>query len=111
MKNTVLSPPIVNRLFDVYPLFDIEPIRGEGCYVYDAEGTRYLDFYGGHAVISVGHSRKSANNYNKSASIPTPFKTAFKPNSLTNSPNCPVAKIIVYSSVIRVQRQMKMRSN
>ncbi len=44
------------KLFDVYPLYDIEPVRGQGCYVYDAEGTAYLDFYGGHAVISVGHS-------------------------------------------------------
>jgi acetylornithine aminotransferase len=43
------------QLFDVYPLFDIEPVRGEGCYVYDADGTAYLDFYGGHAVISIGH--------------------------------------------------------
>lgn len=44
------------QLFDVYPLFDIEPVRGEGCYVYDLDGKAYLDFYGGHAVISIGHS-------------------------------------------------------
>jgi len=44
------------KLFDVYPLFEIEPIKGEGCYVYDKNGTKYLDFYGGHAVISIGHS-------------------------------------------------------
>ncbi|MCF8257581.1 MAG: aminotransferase class III-fold pyridoxal phosphate-dependent enzyme [Flavobacteriales bacterium] len=44
------------QLFDVYPLFDITPVRAEGAYVYDAEGTRYLDLYGGHAVISIGHS-------------------------------------------------------
>lgn len=43
-------------LFDVYPLFDIEIQRGEGCYVFDTAGRRYLDFYGGHAVISIGHS-------------------------------------------------------
>jgi acetylornithine aminotransferase len=42
--------------FDVYPLWDIEPVRGEGCYLYDKDGVRYLDFYGGHAVISVGHA-------------------------------------------------------
>lgn len=42
-------------LFDVYPLFNIEIVRGKGCHVYDAEGTEYLDLYGGHAVISVGH--------------------------------------------------------
>jgi acetylornithine/N-succinyldiaminopimelate aminotransferase len=44
------------QLFDVYPLFNITPVRAEGAYVYDADGTRYLDLYGGHAVISIGHS-------------------------------------------------------
>lgn len=44
------------KLFDVYPLFDIEITRGLGCRVWDSEGTQYLDLYGGHAVISVGHS-------------------------------------------------------
>lgn len=44
------------KLFDVYPLFDIEPVRGEGCYIVDKTGRSYLDFYGGHAVISIGHS-------------------------------------------------------
>lgn len=44
------------NLFDVYPLFNIEIIKGKGCHVWDAEGTEYLDLYGGHAVISVGHS-------------------------------------------------------
>ncbi|MFI3291958.1 MAG: aminotransferase class III-fold pyridoxal phosphate-dependent enzyme [Rikenellaceae bacterium] len=43
------------KLFDVYPLYAIEPVKGEGNYVYDAEGTKYLDLYGGHAVISIGH--------------------------------------------------------
>ena len=44
------------KLFDVYPLFPIEPVKALGAYVYDKHGTEYLDFYGGHAVISVGHS-------------------------------------------------------
>ena len=44
------------KLFDVYPLFDVEIVRGKGCHTYDSEGTEYLDLYGGHAVISVGHS-------------------------------------------------------
>lgn len=44
------------NLFDVYSQYDIEPVKAEGCYVYDSNGTRYLDFYGGHAVISIGHS-------------------------------------------------------
>ncbi len=44
------------KLFDVYPLFNIEIVKGKGCHVWDTEGTEYLDLYGGHAVISVGHS-------------------------------------------------------
>lgn len=44
------------KLFDVYPLFDIEPVKGEACYVYDKHGIKYLDLYGGHAVISIGHA-------------------------------------------------------
>ncbi len=44
------------ELFDVYPLYDITPVKGEGCFVYDEKGTKYLDLYGGHAVISIGHS-------------------------------------------------------
>jgi len=43
------------KLFDVYPLYDINPVKGKGCYVYDEQGTAYLDLYGGHAVISIGH--------------------------------------------------------
>lgn len=43
------------KLFDVYPLYDIHPVKGKGCYVYDEQGTAYLDLYGGHAVISIGH--------------------------------------------------------
>ncbi len=44
------------KLFDVYPLFDITPVKAEACTVWDSEGTKYLDLYGGHAVISIGHS-------------------------------------------------------
>lgn len=44
------------ELFDVYPLYDITPVKGEGSYVFDESGKKYLDLYGGHAVISVGHA-------------------------------------------------------
>ena len=44
------------NLFDVYSLWDIEPVRASGCRVWDKNGTEYLDLYGGHAVISIGHS-------------------------------------------------------
>ena len=43
------------KLFDVYPLFDITIERGQGCHVWDTDGQEYLDLYGGHAVISIGH--------------------------------------------------------
>jgi acetylornithine/N-succinyldiaminopimelate aminotransferase len=46
------------KLFDVYPLFDIEPVKAEGSRIYDKQGNEYLDFYGGHAVISIGHSHQ-----------------------------------------------------
>jgi acetylornithine aminotransferase len=42
--------------FDVFSRWAIEPVRGQGCKIYDKNGTEYLDFYGGHAVISIGHS-------------------------------------------------------
>jgi acetylornithine/N-succinyldiaminopimelate aminotransferase len=46
-------------LFDVYPLYDVEPIKARGVYVYDQKGTKYLDLYGGHAVISIGHGHRT----------------------------------------------------
>ena len=43
------------KLFDVYPLFDVNIVKGQGCKVWDDKGQEYLDLYGGHAVISIGH--------------------------------------------------------
>ena len=69
------------KLYDVYPLFDIEIEKGEGCYTYDTEGTKYLDLYGGHAVISVGHSHPHyIKALNEQAS-----KLVFYSNSVINS--------------------------
>jgi acetylornithine/N-succinyldiaminopimelate aminotransferase len=45
----------MSHLFDVYPIYDIEPVKAQGSYLWDQNGTKYLDLYGGHAVISVGH--------------------------------------------------------
>ena len=44
------------KLFDVYSLLDMEPVKASGAYLWDKQGEEYLDFYGGHAVISIGHS-------------------------------------------------------
>lgn len=46
----------MNNLFEVYDLLDIEPVEAKGAYLWDKKGEKYLDFYGGHAVISIGHS-------------------------------------------------------
>ena len=50
LKETIM------KLFDVYPLFDVNITKGKGCKVWDDKGQEYLDLYGGHAVISIGHS-------------------------------------------------------
>ncbi|MDE6543538.1 MAG: aminotransferase class III-fold pyridoxal phosphate-dependent enzyme [Muribaculaceae bacterium] len=69
------------KLFDVYPLFDIEITRGKGCRVWDAQDREYLDLYGGHAVISVGHSHpRYLEALNDQAS-----KLLFYSNSVVNS--------------------------
>lgn len=44
------------KLYDVYPLFNVNIVKGQGCKVWDDQGQEYLDLYGGHAVISIGHS-------------------------------------------------------
>ena len=44
------------KLFDVYSLFDVTPVKAQGCRIWDDQGQEYLDLYGGHAVISIGHT-------------------------------------------------------
>lgn len=44
------------KLFDVYPLYNVTPVKAQGCFVWDNKGEQYLDLYGGHGVISVGHT-------------------------------------------------------
>ena len=44
------------ELFDVYPLYNVTPVKADGAYVWDEKGTKYLDLYGGHGVISIGHT-------------------------------------------------------
>ncbi len=68
-------------LFDVYSLWDIEPVRAKGCRVWDKNGVEYLDFYGGHAVISIGHSHPE---YVKRISEQVE-KIGFYSNSVQNS--------------------------
>lgn len=68
------------NLFDVYPLFDITPIKANDVFVYDENNTKYLDLYGGHAVISIGHSHPEyVKNISEQVS-----KLGFYSNSIQN---------------------------
>lgn len=69
------------NLFDVYPLYAVEPVKGVGSRVYDANGTEYLDLYGGHAVISIGHAHP---HYVKAISEQV-ARMGFYSNSVENS--------------------------
>lgn len=68
------------KLFDVYPLFNITPVKAQGSWLWDDTGKKYLDLYGGHAVISIGHSHP---HYVKSLSDQI-GKIAFYSNSVQN---------------------------
>jgi len=68
------------ELFDVYPLYNVTPVKAEGVYVWDENDTKYLDFYGGHGVISIGHSHP---DYVKSLSEQL-TKIGFYSNSIVN---------------------------
>ncbi|HPM30431.1 MAG TPA: aminotransferase class III-fold pyridoxal phosphate-dependent enzyme [Chryseolinea sp.] len=68
------------KLFDVYPLFNITPEKAQGSWLWDESGQKYLDLYGGHAVISIGHSHP---HYVKSLSEQL-SKIAFYSNSVQN---------------------------
>ena len=76
--------------FDVYPLYPIEPIKGKGSYVYDKEGREYLDLYGGHAVISIGHAHP---HYVKTISEQV-ATLGFYSNSVENSLQSRLAELL-----------------
>ena len=69
------------KLFDVYPLLPFEPVKGKGSWIWDADGNKYLDLYGGHAVISVGHQHP----YLVDAMKMQLDKLSFYSNSVQNS--------------------------
>lgn len=76
--------------FNVYPLYPIEPVRGRGCHVYDKAGTEYLDLYGGHAVISIGHSHP----HYVAALADQVSKLGFYSNSVQNSLQTKLADLL-----------------
>jgi acetylornithine/N-succinyldiaminopimelate aminotransferase len=69
------------KLFDVYSLLPFEPIKGEGSWIWDSKGNKYLDLYGGHAVISIGHQ----NRYQVQALKEQLDKLNFYSNSVQNN--------------------------
>ncbi|HEY0262182.1 MAG TPA: aspartate aminotransferase family protein [Chitinophagales bacterium] len=107
------------KTFDVYPLVDIEPVRGEGIYLYDKNGTRYTDMYGGHAVISIGHShphyvRKITEQvqkigfYSNSVQIPQQQELAQKLGALSGYEN--YALFLVNSGAEANENALKLAS-
>ncbi len=82
------------KLFNVYSLFDITPIKGEDVYIYDENNTKYLDLYGGHAVISIGHSHPTyVKNISQQVS-----KLGFYSNSVKNPLQVALAEKIAKAS-------------
>ncbi len=86
------------KLFDVYPRFPITPVKAKGVYVWDENNTRYLDLYGGHGVISIGHSHpqytkaienqvKKIGFYSNSIEIPIQKELAEKLGNLSGYPD------------------------
>ncbi|MCO6358719.1 aspartate aminotransferase family protein [Roseivirga pacifica] len=69
------------KLFDVYPLYPIEPVKGSGSWLWDDKGEKYLDLYGGHAVISIGHNHP---HYNERITAQL-TKLGFYSNAVQNS--------------------------
>ena len=86
------------KLFDVYPLNDITIVKAKGSYVWDQEGQQYLDLYGGHAVISIGHTHphyvkritdqiNKVGFYSNSIHIPLQEELAEKLGNISGKPD------------------------
>lgn len=86
------------NLFNVYPLYDIEPVKAQGSWLWDKNGTQYLDLYGGHAVISIGHCHpryvekltdqlRRINFYSNSVKIPIQEELAEKLGEVSKHPD------------------------
>lgn len=78
------------NLFDVYSLFNVTPIRAKGCTIWDEQGQEYLDLYGGHAVISIGHSHP----HYIAALTEQVNRIGFYSNSVNNPLQCQLAQRI-----------------
>ena len=107
------------KLFDVYPRFDILISRGSGNYVYDESGTEYLDLYGGHAVISIGHSHPhyfkriseqlgKIGFYSNSVQMPIQDELAEKLGALSGYPDYNL--FLVNSGAEAIENALKLAS-
>lgn len=107
------------KLFDVYPRFDVNIERGGGNYVYDNEGTKYLDLYGGHAVISIGHSHphyieriqgqlEKIGFYSNSVEMPIQNELATKLGELSGYPEYDL--FLVNSGAEAIENALKLAS-
>ncbi len=94
------------KLFDVYPLFDVTPVRARDVYIFDDQDTQYLDLYGGHAVISIGHAHPKyvesiTQQLNQigfySNAVKNPFQVQLA-EELTLDSNCENYKLFMCSS-------------
>lgn len=86
------------KTFDVYPLLNVEPVKAKGCWIWDKEGNKFLDLYGGHAVISIGHTHphyvkligeqlQKIGFYSNSVKIPLQDELAQKLGELSGYPD------------------------
>ena len=101
------------NLFDVYPINNITIVKAKGSYVWDDNDVKYLDMYGGHAVISIGHTnphwvKRIEDQLHQIAFIPTPLKFPYSNSLQKNWVKFPAKKITNYSFVIQEQKQMRM---
>lgn len=107
------------KLFNVYPLYEIEPVKGQGEFIWDSKGQRYLDLYGGHAVISIGHShpyyvQKLSDQlgkigfYSNSVQIPLQQELADKLGVLSGYPDYNL--FLINSGAEAVENALKLAS-
>jgi acetylornithine/N-succinyldiaminopimelate aminotransferase len=100
------------KLFDVYPINDINIVKANGSYVWDDNGIEYLDMYGGHAVISIGHThphwvKKIEDQLEKIAFYSNSIKIPFSRNLPINWGRFQEKPITSYSFVIPEQKPMR----
>ena len=98
-EDTALSEKLKKgNLFEVYSRWAIEPVRGEGCKVWDANNIEYLDFYGGHGVISIGHSHPHYVRMIKEQTEKMVFYSNFVQNSLQDELSQKLGKLSGYTN-------------